>query len=577
MCCRRSLLGIVTFSKITNVLLFPPVVLWQIWRRQWRRAIVSSIAFAVVTLGLYGANMAISGEWNYQGGEDRASFYNEYPLQTPGSSSAVGVTKERNEALTEIIFDRRVFATNLLHNVGYFFVGRYTGMLAYCFPAFFALVAFLVTVRRRPSWEYFVVAAFLGQMLVFVIGTPYTWHGGGGSVGNRYFMSAYGLFIFLMPVTGRLWVGLVPWICGALFTAPLVLNPFFASFYPGSYAKSGPLRWLPVELTLVYDWPTNTERDRTVVWLGDHPGGSDMGFQLYFFDDNRYMPEADKSFWVKGESRSEFVIKTDRAISRAVFTLTAGPVAHRRRRLGRPAQSTRRAEGGRAAARVLQPPARVSVSGGLADLDRVGLEQPRIRSELLRGRLPGHPLPWRAGRSDADSAMSRIAVITSSPPMVEGGHMVIARSLVQALRDAGHEAEVVVTPQNRFGRQASAYYATWLTDVGSSGGQRIDQVISLRYPSYAVRHPRHVCWLNHTMREYYDLWDRFQSRLEPAGANQGERAPASHPRCRSLSPDAQRQPAVRTVANDSEPARDVAGAAFDSALSAAAATAVSLR
>ena len=50
--------------------------------------------------------------------------------------------------------------------------------------------------------------------------------------------------------------------------------------------------------------------------------------------------------------------------------------------------------------------------------------------------------------------------------MVEGGHMVIARSLAQALRDAGHTADIVVTPQNRFGRQASAYLATWLTDVG---------------------------------------------------------------------------------------------------------------
>jgi glycosyltransferase involved in cell wall biosynthesis len=110
--------------------------------------------------------------------------------------------------------------------------------------------------------------------------------------------------------------------------------------------------------------------------------------------------------------------------------------------------------------------------------------------------------------------MSRIAVVTSSPPMVEGGHMVIARSLVQALRAAGHDAEVVVTPQNRFGRQASAYIATWLTDVG---GGRIDQVISLRYPSYAVRHPRHVCWLNHTMREYYDLWDRFSASLSWQG------------------------------------------------------------
>jgi glycosyltransferase involved in cell wall biosynthesis len=113
--------------------------------------------------------------------------------------------------------------------------------------------------------------------------------------------------------------------------------------------------------------------------------------------------------------------------------------------------------------------------------------------------------------------MSRIAVVTSSPPLAEGGHMVIARELRRALRDAGHEADIVVTPQNRFGRQASAYFATWLTDLGTTEGCPIDQVISLRYPSYAVRHPRHVCWLNHTMREYYDLWDRFSASLSPQG------------------------------------------------------------
>ena len=111
----------------------------------------------------------------------------------------------------------------------------------------------------------------------------------------------------------------------------------------------------------------------------------------------------------------------------------------------------------------------------------------------------------------------RIAVVTSSPPMIEGGHMVIARALVQALREAGHIADVIVTPQNRFGRQASAYIATWLTDVAMSDGHRVDQVISLRFPSYAVRHEHHVCWLNHTMREYYDLWDGFYSTLGPKG------------------------------------------------------------
>jgi glycosyltransferase involved in cell wall biosynthesis len=111
--------------------------------------------------------------------------------------------------------------------------------------------------------------------------------------------------------------------------------------------------------------------------------------------------------------------------------------------------------------------------------------------------------------------MARIAVVTSSPPMIEGGHMVIARALVQALRDAGHIADTVITPQNRFGRQASAYLATWLTDVAVTDGHKVDQVISLRFPSYAVRHEKHVCWLNHTMREYYDLWDRFSRTLGP--------------------------------------------------------------
>jgi glycosyltransferase involved in cell wall biosynthesis len=101
--------------------------------------------------------------------------------------------------------------------------------------------------------------------------------------------------------------------------------------------------------------------------------------------------------------------------------------------------------------------------------------------------------------------------------MAEGGHMVIARELTRALREAGHEAEIIVTPQNAFGHQASAYLATWLTDVTSSEGRPIDQVISLRYPSYAIRHRRHVCWLNHTMREYYDLWDTFSATLSRKG------------------------------------------------------------
>ena len=114
--------------------------------------------------------------------------------------------------------------------------------------------------------------------------------------------------------------------------------------------------------------------------------------------------------------------------------------------------------------------------------------------------------------------MATICVVTSSPPFAEGGHLVMARELVRALREEGHHTGLVVTPQNRFGQQGSAYLAAWATDVELAHEERkVDQVISLRFPGYAVQHPNHVLWLNHRMREYYDLWDQFRVHLSWKG------------------------------------------------------------
>jgi glycosyltransferase involved in cell wall biosynthesis len=116
------------------------------------------------------------------------------------------------------------------------------------------------------------------------------------------------------------------------------------------------------------------------------------------------------------------------------------------------------------------------------------------------------------------SGPKRILVVTSGALFVRGGHLTIAEETAAALRRTGYKAEVLVTPQNRFGRQIGAYLSTWLTDVGETAdGHPVDQVISLRFPSYAVRHAHHVCWLNHRMREYYDLWERFTRGLGRKG------------------------------------------------------------
>ena len=110
--------------------------------------------------------------------------------------------------------------------------------------------------------------------------------------------------------------------------------------------------------------------------------------------------------------------------------------------------------------------------------------------------------------------MSRITIVTSHPTLSQGGHLVITQALERALREAGHEAAIIYTPEARFGALASAYWTTWRTDVRQvHSGLPVDQVISLRFPSYAVRHVQHTCWLNHRMREYYDRWEPFKRSL----------------------------------------------------------------
>ena len=173
--------------------------------------------------------------------------------------------------------------------------------------------------------------------------------------------------------------------------------------------------------------------------------------------------------------------------------------------------------------------------------------------------------------------MSRIAVVTSSPPMVEGGHMVIARSLVQALREAGHSADIIVTPQNRFGRQASAYVATWLTDVGVQrrtadrpGDQPpVSQLRGASSPPRLLAESHHARVLRPVAA--------IHQRPGPDRAGEGECAPRAHPARGSISAHAERAAALRPVAHDSAAAGDVAGAASDGALPAATAAAVSLR
>lgn len=321
------LMATATFSKPSNLLLMGPLLLWLLIQRRWRRAFALGAVFGVCLAMFVAVNVAVSGDWNFQGGE-RRTFYGVYPFQNRTVQfDSVGQNRATDRLLTEVIFDRRVFGTVFAHNLGYFFAGRYSGLIPYFFPCVFALVAFLVARTRRAGWQWLVLATALVEILLLIVWIPYNYFGGGGVLGNRYFMNTYGIFLFLIPPISSVGLALVPWLVGGLFTAQIVLNPFYASFHPAEHAKQGPLRWLPVELTLVNDLPINTTVSRARVWFG-----TKRRFQIYFLDDNAYAREQigeEHGFWVRGGSTAEILVKTVEPATSFDVALAAGDGASR--------------------------------------------------------------------------------------------------------------------------------------------------------------------------------------------------------------------------------------------------------
>ena len=319
------IIGVLTFSKPTSALLGAPIGFWLIWKGQWWRATAVAIAFGVTAGLFFGANKVISGEMNYQGGARVTCALEKYPFESPGQGLEVCDTRETTSARTNVWFDKEMFWSNFPANLKYFVVGRYGGVVAYFFPFVFGLIEFALSGKRREPWQWLVLASIAAQALVFLITQPYTYFGGGGSVGNRYFMAGYGTALFFMPPVRSVALSMVPWLVGGLFMAKLVISPFDTSVRPGDRAFSGPLRALPVELTNYLDLPVRTEGELMYRWFGATEAHG--GFQVTYLDKNSWLQEADRlSFWTRGKSRAEMLVRTVEPEHRLQLQLRAGEV-----------------------------------------------------------------------------------------------------------------------------------------------------------------------------------------------------------------------------------------------------------
>ncbi len=101
----------------------------------------------------------------------------------------------------------------------------------------------------------------------------------------------------------------------------------------------------------------------------------------------------------------------------------------------------------------------------------------------------------------------RVVVASTYVPFIKGGGTKIVEDLQREFVVRGYETETVMFPFYSYWRQVPEQTtALRLFDLTESAGDRIDLLITIRYPSYALQHPNKVAWFIHHHREAYDLW-----------------------------------------------------------------------
>ena len=315
------LVGLAVFSKPPNIVLLGLLVFHSVFKKKFLKSFFIILAFFIASGIFWGANYTITGDWNYQGGE-RKSFYYAYPFEkadfTFDSIQTIAMTSEGYA-------QKHLFPAKFIpYNLFYYFFGRFTGVTWYFFPAFLFLVFFFIEKKKLCQWLVF--TALFAEILVYIVLMPDNYSGGGGALANRYFLNIYPLFLFLPLAKRRVKDLALSWLVASIFISPILISPSVHSHYPSTHAKRLPFKLLPVEMTLVNNFPTNTTTWAFRQEVGTPPH---IGW-LHFLDDNFYRRQKKsqverRGFWTRGPATTETILKTYYPVERLDFHLLNNP------------------------------------------------------------------------------------------------------------------------------------------------------------------------------------------------------------------------------------------------------------
>lgn len=316
-------------KPVLAVLGLPAFVL--AWRRERWRGAASWLAGAVgAALLVCGLAIALTGHPSAYLGVERSGVrvldFNSMPELPLDRSAAYP------KALEQEIGPRNSWAwlfflpdidDRLPANLLYFFVGRHTGLFLY---APFALVSLLLfgAFSRRSSERWILAGALALVALFFLTEIPFNWHGGGGFIGNRYFVNALPAILFLVTRIAPAWLAVVGYALGGLFVGPILFTPFGAPVPEPTlqaHVRNAPFRFFPFEETLTRQIPG---------YRGQ------VGNGVYFFGRKDVLSDVGDSLWTTGGRPVEIWLASDKRLEHPVFQIETAVAPNRvTLRLGR--------------------------------------------------------------------------------------------------------------------------------------------------------------------------------------------------------------------------------------------------
>jgi len=232
---------------------------WLAWRGRGARGAATWLGgVAAVGIVVCGISMALIGHPSAYLGVERQGIEVDSFDRMPELPEPRPVDPDIGPASSfGWIFSSFQWNSNSVANLGYFLIGRHTGLFLYAPFTLLSLLLFLAF-SRRSAERWILLASLAGVALYTLTFIWFNWHGGGGFVGNRYYVNAMPGFLFLVTRIAPAWLPAVGYALAGLFVGGIVFTPFGAPV-PSPTLQShirGPLfRLFPFERTLSQQIP----------------------------------------------------------------------------------------------------------------------------------------------------------------------------------------------------------------------------------------------------------------------------------------------------------------------------------